>query len=64
MTEADLARIEKAARRSLGASCDETLTLVAEVHRLRMVLEIIAVRPMGDPEAPVDIARAALAPPG
>jgi hypothetical protein len=34
MTEADLAKIEKAARRGLGASCAETLALGDEVRRL------------------------------
>jgi hypothetical protein len=61
MTEADLVRIEKAARRSLGASCTETLALVAEVRRLRMVLENISEE--SAPATAAAIARAALDPP-
>jgi hypothetical protein len=60
MTEADLVRIEKAARRSLGASCTETLALVAEVRRLRAALEVIATSSLS--EATILAARA-LAPP-
>jgi hypothetical protein len=60
MTEAELVRIEKAARRGLGASCAETLALGDEVRRLRAALEVIATSSLS--EAAILAARA-LAPP-